>query len=289
MSKYLHPSTFQLLRFHFSLFLMPVFWFAISQLAWLNVTDTVLVFIILHLLVYPASNGYNSYMDRDETSIGGLEKPLQPTRQLYMATVALDITALAAACFVSFYFAGGIFLYILVSRVYSYRGIRLKKYPIVGFLAVIVCQGAGTFWLVYHGCSANKTLDVPVLTMVVASLLIGGFYPLTQIYQHETDRKDGVVTISYLLGYKGTFLFAGLLYTLAFILLAYYFFYNLQATSFYVFSLVMFPVLLYFFYWARKVFKNNRYADFKHTMRMNLIASLCTNVAFIIITLKHHF
>jgi hypothetical protein len=43
--------------------------------------------------------------------------------------------------------------------------------------------------------------------MSVASLFIGSVYPLTQIYQHEADKKDGVTTISYKLGYVGTFFF----------------------------------------------------------------------------------
>jgi len=100
--------------------------------------------------------------------------------------------------FISKYFAIGVLLYILVSRAYSYRGIRLKQYPIIGFLTVVVFQGAVTFWLVYHGASAALTLEAPWPAMIAASLLIGGFYPLTQIYQHQADKADGVTTISYM-------------------------------------------------------------------------------------------
>ncbi|MFI5187293.1 MAG: prenyltransferase, partial [Chitinophagales bacterium] len=63
----LRRSTIQLLRFHFSLFLLPVFLFALSQLNTINWQNAAIVFFILHVLVYPASNGYNSYMDRDQT------------------------------------------------------------------------------------------------------------------------------------------------------------------------------------------------------------------------------
>ena len=41
-----------------------------------DIANAALIFVILHILVYPASNGYNSYMDRDEGSIGGLKNPL---------------------------------------------------------------------------------------------------------------------------------------------------------------------------------------------------------------------
>jgi hypothetical protein len=42
----------------------------------------------------------------------------------------------------------------------------------------------------------------------------------------------------------------------------------------------MLPVLVYFFYWFTKVWKDVKHADFKHTMRMNLIASAFTNMGF---------
>src|SRR5689334_6228380 len=119
----MQKSTWQLLRFHFSFFLMPVYLFALSRVVYTNWWRALLIFVILHLLVYPASNGYNSYMDRDETSIGGIKNPLQPTRELFLITVAMDIVAVILSLLVTIYFALGILLYILASRAYSYRGI----------------------------------------------------------------------------------------------------------------------------------------------------------------------
>jgi 1,4-dihydroxy-2-naphthoate polyprenyltransferase len=282
-------STIQLLRFHFSFFLMPVYWFALCQTPAVSWPDAIIVFVILHLLVYPASNGYNSYMDRDETPIGGIEKPLQPTRQLFYTTIIMDVISITLSLVISIYFTTGILLYILASRAYSYRGIRLKKYPVIGYLTVVVFQGAVTFWLVYHGCSIEKSLVVPWQTMLAASLLIGGFYPLTQIYQHKEDKQDGVTTISYLLGYKGTFIFTAIVYFIAFGVMAYWFIATLQQTKFFVLQLFFIPVLVYFFIWAKKVWKDNAAANFKNTMQMNLLASVCTNLAFITILILNIF
>ena len=288
-STILLPSTLQLLRFHFSFFLMPVFWFALSQLVYINGFHSILVFVILHLLVYPASNGYNSYMDRDTESIGGVKHPLQPTRQLLYVTILLDGLAILLSIFVSLYFAAGILIYILASKAYSYRGIRLKRYPFTGYLTVVIFQGAFTFALVYYGCSFDKTTDIPVLPMIAASLLIGGFYPLTQIYQHEADTKDGVKTLSYILGYRGTFIYCSIIYALAFTVLVYYFFYSLQTQAFYIFTLCMLPVIVYFFWWALKAWHNSLHINYAHTMRMNIIASVCTNISFLIIFIQNYF
>ncbi|MEI2749334.1 MAG: hypothetical protein V9E88_11310 [Ferruginibacter sp.] len=139
-------STIQLLRIHFSVFLMPVYWFALSQLNSINNKDALLCFIILHLLVYPASNGYNSYMDRDTESIGGIKSPLQPTKQLFYVSLLMDITALLLSLLISVYFTVGLLLYILASRAYSYRGIRLKKYAIAGYLTVSNLPGCCYFF-----------------------------------------------------------------------------------------------------------------------------------------------
>lgn len=274
-------STFQLLRLHFSFFLMPVYWFSLSQIKNINWVYAILIFFILHLLVYPASNGYNSFMDRDTSPIGGLKNPLQPTKQLFFVTVAMDLTAITLSFVISLIFAIGIFFYILASRAYSYRKIRLKKFPVIGYLTVIIFQGAVTFFLVFHGSSSNHSLRVPVLAMIAASLLIGGFYPLTQIYQHDEDRKDGVTTISFLLGYKGTFVFTGIVYAFAFIILGWYFYLQSNFLKFIILQIFMLPVIINFFVWFSKVRKNKSEANFKNTMRMNLLASVCTNLGFI--------
>ena len=281
-------STIQLLRFHFSFFLMPVYWFALSQVVRINAGRALLIFIILHILIYPSSNGFNSYMDRDESSIGGLKSPLQPTRQLLYVSLIMDGLALILGFLISVYFVLAAFIYILASRAYSARSVRLKKYPIAGFLTVIICQGALVFFMVYHGSHSLLTLHVPTLGMISASLLIGGFYPLTQIYQHEADAKDGVKTISALLGLRGTFIFCGIIYGIAFITLAFFFLISLEIKEFLVFTTSMLPVLVYFVVWATQVWQIPSRADFRHTMRMNSVASLCSSVGFILVFLMRY-
>ena len=236
--------------------------------------------------MYPASNGYNSYMDRDEESIGLLKAPPKVTRQLFYTTVALDVVAILLSLLINIIFAVCIIANIAASRAYSYRGIRLKKYPVIGFLTVIIFQGAITYFMVYYGVS--EISFIPWKGMLISSLLFGGFYPLTQIYQHEQDYKDGVITISYLLGYTGTFIFTGLMYLAAEALLFFYFNKAQQLNQFYILQLFFLPVIIYFLLWWRKVRQNKMNADFSHTMRMNIIAAVSTNIAFILLLLMNH-
>src|SRR5205085_10859893 len=113
--------------------------------------------------------------DRDESSIVGIEHPMQPTRQLFYTTVVLDIAAAVIALMVNVPFAIAFIVYIICSRLYSYRGIRLKRFAVWGYLTVIINQGALTFWMVYVGANADATTTFPWVACIAAAFLIGGF------------------------------------------------------------------------------------------------------------------
>ena len=279
----LQASTIQLLRIEFSFFLMPVYWFALSQINEINTSKAVVVFSILHFLVYPASNGYNSYMDKDKGSIGCVEKPLQPTKQLLYATVLLDAIAVFTSFFINTYFVVSLVFYILASKAYSYRKIRLKRFPIVSYLLAIVFQGAVVYAMVSNSSNNIHNLAIAWLPAIGITLIVGGFYPLTQIYQHKQDQADGVTTVSMLLGYKGTFGLAALMFFAAMLLIGYYFASNLELDRFIILLICMAPTLVYFLWWYNKVRKQIVEVNFKNTMRMNWIAAVCSNAAFIII------
>jgi 1,4-dihydroxy-2-naphthoate octaprenyltransferase len=284
----LQRSTIQLLRFHFSFFLLPVYLFAVSQVPVIDRSNAIIVFLILHILVYPSSNGYNSYMDKDESPIGGLASPLQPTKQLFYASIIMDVMAVVFAVLVDPFFALGILLYILASRAYSYRGIRLKRFPVIGFLTVFIFQGAVIFIIVYHTVNSAHSFDIPVLPCIISSMLIGALYPLTQIYQHEDDFKDGVITVSYLVGKKGSFIFSMILFLSATFLMYLRFQTMDQLNYFNLYLLIMLPVVSFFLYWMLKTWRNPEAANFRNSLLMNVIATVCTTIFFITILIMNH-
>ncbi|WP_231402125.1 UbiA family prenyltransferase [Panacibacter microcysteis] len=283
----MQSSTVQLLRFPFSFFLLPVFFFALSFVGSIHWLHAIAALLIIHLLIYPSSNGYNSYMDRDTDSIGGLEKPEQPTKELFYVTIAMDIAALLLAYFVNPLFAFGLVVYILFSRLYSYRGIRLKKYPVIGYVTVVLNQGALIFALVFYTADKTGVQDIPLIPLAASIFLIGGFYPITQVYQHAADKKDNVRTISMLLGKRGTFVFCGIMYAIAFALLFIQYNSTGSIRMFIILQLFFIPVVFYFIKWFVAVFKDEKAASFKNTMRMNMLAATCTNLAFITIIILH--
>ncbi len=284
-------STVKHLRFSFSFFLLPVFLFALSQALLVNWFNALAAFVILHFLVFPSSNGYNSFQDRDETSIGGLKHPPKVSKNLFYVTLLFDVVALVLAYLISWLFSFLLLVFIIMSRIYSYRGIRLKKYPVTGFLVVFLFQGGYVFLMTLTAVSdqflpAFFTLG-NVICMVISSLFIGSMYPLTQIYQHEADRKDGVKSLSSLLGYKGTFIFSALLFATASALLFFYLGRRSHYTALFLFVLLIIPVVIFLSKWFGRVRRNSRYADFENTMKANLLSSTSMNLFFLILIINN--
>lgn len=279
-------NTIKLLRIPFSFFLAPLFLFAYSQAETVIHKQALWSFLIIHLLVYPASNGYNSYVDRDEDSIGGLEKPPLPTIRLFYLTIFLDLAAtLLAFLFVNALFAVCLVLYIGASRAYSSRQIRLKKYPVIGFLTVVLFQGAFTYYMSIAGISGNalRPDTANVFVLLGCSFQIAGAYPLTQVYQHEQDLRDGITTLSYKLGYVGTFLFTALMFLLCNVFYYLYFTTRELGMIFFIVQVFFIPIVIWFGVWFWMVWKDRRQANFRNTMRMNWIAAICMNSCFIVL------
>lgn len=279
-------NTIKLLRIPFSFFLAPLFLFAYSQAEAVVHRQALWSFLIIHLLVYPASNGYNSYIDRDEGSIGGLEKPPLPTIHLFYLTLFLDVAATVLAfVFVNTLFAVCLVLYIGASRAYSSRQVRLKKYPFIGFLTVVVFQGAFTYYMSIAGISGSPLrLDgANIFVLLGCSFQIAGAYPLTQVYQHEQDKREGIITLSYKLGYLGTFVFTALMFVLCNVFYYLYFTSRELGMVFYIVQVFFVPIVIWFGVWFWMVWKDRRQASFRNTMRMNWIAATCMNSCFLVL------
>jgi 4-hydroxybenzoate polyprenyltransferase len=273
----------KLMRIPFSVYLMPVFWFALSTQQGFAPMRAVAVFLILHLLVYPASNGYNSYFDRDEGSIGGLKQPPRVSKKLFWLVVAFDCLAVLTAAWLDIAFAACILIYLLISKAYSYDKIRLKKYPFGSTLVVVIFQGAFTYLMVQVGLAIppHAMLQAENLVYaVVSSLFLCGSYPLTQIYQHTEDAQRGDRTLSLLLGIRGTLWFAAGSLLLATSVLLYAYQQQQQTRNIYIFLACTAPVAAFFTLWFLKIQKDPGQANFENTMQMNKISSLSISLAF---------
>ncbi len=282
----LSSSSWLHLRIPFSFFLLPVYIFAVGISPNLGESRLLWSFIIIHLFLYPASNGFNSFFDKDEKSIGGLKNPPPVAKGLYYLSLLFDAIAIVLGVVkISIFFALLLLIYGLVSKAYSHPSIRLKKYPIVGWLTVGFFQGFFTFLMCYVGINnygiENLTNARVLVPAILSSIILLGTYPMTQIYQHEEDAARGDKTISLMLGIRGTFMFVLIVFTLsaAGYVTYFYTFYSLWFGE--IFLLSLFPVVVFFLSWFYKVWNDPAKASFSNTMWLNFLSALCLNGFFI--------
>lgn len=244
----MHPGTLKPvwshLRIPFSWRLLPVAIFSLSQSDHINFQGWVLL-LVLAMVIYPASHAFNSYYDRDEGSIGGLEFPPPVPPILLPISWTLDATGLALALLLGESATIGVLAYTLVSKAYSHPSTRWKAHPIWGWFVVSFFQGSWIYLVVQSTCSGTSLWNAAMAprtgwAMVLSFLLIGAGYPLTQIYQHHEDRQRGDETISLLLGHKGTYVFC-LLAAGALQCVAIPFFISLSPLHLFLFELGLLP------------------------------------------------
>ncbi|GAA0877737.1 hypothetical protein GCM10009119_07050 [Algoriphagus jejuensis] len=265
---------------------MPVFLFALGLTPNLNGGRLLLVFLALHLFLYPSSNGYNSYFDKDEESIGGLKHPPKITSDLYWLSHGFLLVSLVLGMMISWTFASMLLTYALVSMAYSHPAIRIKKYPWASWFIAGFFQGYFTFSIAYAGLSdlGWDVLIKPHIAIpgLLTSLMLWGNYPLTQVYQHREDSRRGDHTLSILLGIKGTFMFSALLFVVTGAAFAWFFLDRNQESVLWIYLAAMAPIVLFFLIWFRFVISNSeKYASYSWAMGMNGISALALNAFFI--------
>jgi 1,4-dihydroxy-2-naphthoate octaprenyltransferase len=269
------------MRFFFSFFLLPVYVFALSQASAVHIVNAVLVFTCWHVFVYPASNGYNSYFDKDEDSIALLERPPAVDKSLYWYALLFDFIGFILGLMVSIEFAAATLIYGALSKMYSHPAIRLKKNPYASFLVVFIFQGAFVYWTSLAGISDKSVLD-----LWDADFMIGASYPLTQVYQHEEDARRGDKTLSIVLGIKGSFIFSGLLFGAGVLLMFLYWDSLHQLSNFWLFLVFILPVMLLFLSWFTQVLKDPSMANFKNMSRMTMLSGIAMLVYFLFVWMK---
>jgi 1,4-dihydroxy-2-naphthoate octaprenyltransferase len=285
MTTLISRSSLLHLRIPFSIFLFPVYLFALAISPNFNPERILIVFICLHFLLYPATNGFNSYYDKDEESIGGLKHPPKVTDNLLYISLLLDFAAILLALKISLLFAAFIFIYGIISKAYSHPVVRLKKYPWLSWITAGFFQGAFTFWACYIGIndfSLSTISHFPIFGAgLLTTLLLLANYPLTQIYQHNEDARRGDLTLSRQLGIKGTFTFAAALFIVAAILFVIYFIsYYQDKYAWYFIAAFSFPAL-FFIYWIYSYSKDADAVNYSNTMRLSYISALSMNIFFI--------
>jgi 1,4-dihydroxy-2-naphthoate octaprenyltransferase len=275
-------STLVHLRFPFSIFLMPVFLFAVAAIDAEPSRRVALAFVLLHFFVYPASNGFNSFFDRDEESIGGVARPPRVKADLLTWSLVLDAIGLFLAWGLGVAVFAGVVVYGCASKLYSHPRWRWKAHPWGGLLVVAACQGFLVFAIVAMAARPGIAWVQFVVPAVIASLMIAATYPLTQIYQHGEDARRGDRTVSRVLGLRGTFGFAAVGLVLAFLVLSMWLILTDRSEMFPAMAVFHLPAGVFFSHWMRSCWRDPAQANHANAMRMNLVSAVGSSIFFVV-------
>jgi len=281
-------STLKHLRITFSFNLLPIFLFALAITPQsINWIDALVLFFCWHFFIYPASNGFNSYFDKDKESIAGIKYPPKVTKELYYFSIALDVIGILLALCIHLTTAISMLIYGLISKAYSHPSIRLKKRPIVSWIIVSVFQGyfvfLVTYWTIHDIPISRLTTSMIQIPALLTTMMLMSAYPITQVYQHKEDRERGDFTLSLRLGVLGTFHFTALGFVITALGYVSYFFYYHDLQTMLLYLILMIPLLIYYIFWYQKVIKSIDLADFEHTMKLNRLSALCLNTFFLLL------
>jgi 4-hydroxybenzoate polyprenyltransferase len=165
-----------------------------------------LAFLIVHVAMYGGTTAFNSHYDRDEGPIGGLEKPPPVGPWLLPGSPILQAIGLVVALLaINVRFFGVCVLFGVLGVLYSHPIPRFKGKPWASWLTIMFAQGG-------LGALAGAVVDAQppeptrelVWGVLAAAALVGGLYPISQIFQLEEDRARGDRTVALMLGRGGT-------------------------------------------------------------------------------------
>jgi 4-hydroxybenzoate polyprenyltransferase len=199
------------LRLPFQLLLAPVFlWGWLLAGGGLS-SSVVLGFVAFHVFLYGGVTAFNSYYDRDEGPVAGLERPPPVLPALLPFSLGVKAAGLALSIMVGWQFVLLYAVFAALSFAYSHPRVRWKAHLVASVLTVAVGQGFVAFlagWAARRGeLTSAWTLEAAVGALS-ATFLILSLYPLTQVYQIEEDRARGDRTIAVAWGPRGSFAFS---------------------------------------------------------------------------------
>jgi len=264
------------LRLHFQLLLAPVFlwgWLiAGGGLSW----SVVLAFVSLHVFLYAGATAFNSYYDRDQGPVGGLERPPPVEPALLPVSLGMKLFGALLAALVNQSFLVVYVLFALLSLAYSHPRVRLKASTWGSVLTVAIGQGVLAFlgaWSAVRGELWSAVIVEGGLGALAAALLILAVYPLTQLYRVDEDRARGDRTVAVAWGARGCFLFADVFLVLGGALMLATLWRAFGVLDVLLVGLGLSVELVAIAWWARRYDPLQTLANYRHVMRLNTLSA----------------
>lgn len=279
-------NSFQHLRLSYSFILMPIFLFAVSQTNQPNWINVIVLFLILHLFVYPSNQAQAAFanMQLAKCDIAAM----QNHKSLFVISTILDVIAMALSVIISLKLSLFILTYLLVSKAYYSNPIRLKRYAMISLVLTMALQGAFLAALTQLA-AGNVPIGSNIVMLQACSFFVGFVFPLTQMYSHNIDGNRGDYTISLRLGLNRTFTLSFVMLFIAVMFMGLHFYSTKSMFHFYLFLLFLSPIMAYFFWWKKNTKIQPLAASFQFTRLFVIITSASMGLFSLVLIFLNHF
>jgi 4-hydroxybenzoate polyprenyltransferase len=272
-----HPYVVHL-RIGFNLTLSPLYLWGV-WLAGGNAQDPAVLFgwSALHFFLYPGTTAFNSYYDRDEGPIGGLEHPPAVDRGLLTWSLVVQAAGLPLAWSLGPAFLGVYLALFVVATAYSHPAVRLKARPVAALAAVGLGQGGLGVLAGWWAAAPPADLVTAFADLARADLLAGagaaaamlcGLYVVSQSYQTVADRARGDSTLPVLLGARRALRLAGVASALGAVAMALLVAEREGASAAAVVAACSAVTLVWWWRWAGRFDETATRANFRTAMRL---------------------
>jgi 4-hydroxybenzoate polyprenyltransferase len=192
------------LRWHYQLFILSGGFLLGGFLSTdLNIRAFLIQFGNVHLVLFGGATAYNSFWDKDEGPIGGLQNPPKMQGWMWSGSLILQGMGLLIATTQGVLYTGIYMLSMFCFWLYSTPLARWKSYPLKSLVAIGVSTGFNSVLMGYLA-AGNELIDMPVWVAAAGvTLMLLSLYPISQIYQIEEDHSRGDTTFAVRYGKKG--------------------------------------------------------------------------------------
>ena len=177
-------------------------------------------FLNVHLLLFGGATAYNSYWDKDEGPVGGLQAPPPMQRWMWSASLLLQLLGLWIALAAGFWFVVIYVLSLLLFWLYSSPHTRWKGTPLRSLIAIGVSTGTNSVFLGYLAAGKSTLSIISIIASAGVALMVLSLYPVSQLYQMEEDQKRGDQTFAIRFGFAGVRRFFGVAFAGGMLLVA---------------------------------------------------------------------
>ncbi|MFM9074556.1 MAG: hypothetical protein ACKORJ_03190 [Bacteroidota bacterium] len=240
------------LRFHYSWLMLPLWLLTVCISPNFGAERLGLTVLLLHFLLYPATNGFSGYFSEKYGSTSS-------SVHRYLLLIAMVLAALAIwlAMKISLVFAAMVLGYTLAMVAYDHPRLPFQRHPVVGLAYRSIVQGVYLLGMIYVGLN-----DYPITAVFREKVLSAGgrsslmmlaVLLLISACRQTADEASNEIPRRLSLGIRQTFRLASVLFVIAALGWVEFLGNWLQPVPVIELVLALAPALLYFIWWHWKV------------------------------------